>query len=329
MQEKRVIKVVGTGSFLPTKVLTNFDLEKMVDTSDEWIISRSGIRERRIAENGMTSSMMATNAAKQALNSANMRADELDLIIVATVTADHIFPSTACLVQRNIGAVNAAAYDISAACSGFLYGLSSAVSFLWSGLYKNVMIIGSETLSKITDWKDRATCVLFGDGAGAVIIRSAQAGSEILYQSIGADGTGAHMLELPAGGSAQPSTIDTVQNRLHFIKMKGNELYKWAVNKMKDLVEDAVKKSNISIDDISYIIPHQVNIRIIEGALKRLGIPIEKVVLNLDRYGNTSAASIPIALDELSRNGGLKKGDIIVLVAFGSGLTWASCTIKW
>ncbi len=329
MEQKKTIEIIGTGSYLPDKVLTNFDLEKMVDTSDEWITTRSGIKERRIADNGISSSFMASQAAKRALKCAGMKADELDLIIVATVTADHKFPSTACLVQRNIGAVNAAAYDISAACSGFLYGLGNAVSFLWSGLYKNIMIIGAETLSKITDWEDRSTCVLFGDGAGAVIIRNAQNGSEILYQCMGADGSGADLLEVPAGGSACPATIETVKDRQHYIKMKGNELYKWAVTKMKDLIKDALTESKVSKDQLAYIIPHQVNIRIINGALKRLGISIDKVIINLDKYGNTSAASIPIALDELSRSGALKKGDVIILVAFGSGLTWASYTMRW
>ncbi len=331
MEQISTIQVTGTGSFLPDSVLTNQDLEKMVDTSDEWIITRTGISERRIAKNGLTTSDMAAMAAQKALEKAGRKPEEIDVIIVATVTSDYMFPSTACLVQKKIGAVNAAAFDLSAACSGFLYALISGFAYINSGCYKNVLIIGAESLSKITDWTDRSTCVLFGDGAGAVVLEqnNISNATKVLYKCLGADGSGSYMLEVPAGGTAKPASAETVNNREHYIKMKGNELYKWAVNKMKDLVEESIVKSGISCEDIKYIIPHQVNIRIIEGALKRLNIPIEKVIINLDRYGNTSSASIPIALDELNRNGNLKKGDIIVLVAFGSGLTWAACTLKW
>jgi len=331
VEQISTIQVTGTGSFLPDSVLTNQDLEKMVDTSDEWIITRTGISERRIAKNGLTTSDMAAMAAQKALEKAGRKPEEIDVIIVATVTSDYMFPSTACLVQKKIGAVNAAAFDLSAACSGFLYALISGFAYINSGCYKNVLIIGAESLSKITDWTDRSTCVLFGDGAGAVVLEqnNISNATKVLYKCLGADGSGSYMLEVPAGGTAKPASAETVNNREHYIKMKGNELYKWAVNKMKDLVEESIVKSGISCEDIKYIIPHQVNIRIIEGALKRLNIPIEKVIINLDRYGNTSSASIPIALDELNRNGNLKKGDIIVLVAFGSGLTWAACTLKW
>lgn len=331
MERITKIQVTGTGSYLPSSVLTNHDLEKMVDTSDEWIISRTGISERRVAHNGLTTSDMAAMAAKNAIEKAGRKPEEIDVIIVATVTADYMFPSTACLVQNKIGAQNAAAFDLSAACSGFLYALIAGISFINSGCYKNVLIIGAESLSKITDWTDRSTCVLFGDGAGAVLLEADKYANttQVMYKCLGADGSGSYMLEVPAGGTAKPASTDTVKNREHFIKMRGNELYKWAVNKMKDLVEDAISKSGISADDVKYIIPHQVNIRIIEAALKRLNIPIDKVVINLDKYGNTSSASIPIAIDELNRAGKLKKDDIVVLVAFGSGLTWASCTLKW
>ncbi len=329
MEKKTGIRIVGTGSFLPEKVLTNHDLEKMVETSDEWIVTRSGICERRIIDDSMATSDMASIAAKRALENANISPEELDFIIVATVTADHQFPSTACLIQSNIGAVNAAAFDVSAACSGFLYSLVTGISFLKAKVGSKIMVIGAEALSRITDWEDRSTCVLFGDGAGALIVEQADDCSEVLYQCLGADGTGSDLLEVPAGGSRKPASLQTVKDREHYIKMRGNELFKWAVKKMKDLVADAIKSSGISKDKLTYIIPHQVNIRIIDAALKRLHISLDKVVLNLDKYGNTSAASIPIALDELHREGKLKKGDTIIFVAFGSGLTWASCVIKW
>ncbi|MDX9703072.1 MAG: beta-ketoacyl-ACP synthase III [Candidatus Auribacterota bacterium] len=329
MEKKSGIKIVGTGSFLPEKVLTNHDIEKIVDTSDEWIVTRSGISERRIIDDSMATSDMASIAAKRALDNAGLKPEDLDFIIVATVTADHYFPSTACLVQKNIGAVNAAACDVSAACSGFVYSLVTGIAFLNSKVGDRIMVIGAEALSRITDWEDRSTCVLFGDGAGALIIERCEKGSEVLYFSLGADGTGSDLLEIPAGGSRKPASMQTVENREHYIKMKGNELFKWAVKKMRDLVADAIKQSGLTKDSLTYVIPHQVNIRIIDAALKRLKVPIEKVVLNLDKYGNTSAASIPIALDELNREGKLKKGDNIIFVAFGSGLTWASCVMKW
>ncbi len=329
VEAKKTIKVIGTGSFLPDKVLTNSDLEKMVETSDEWIVTRSGIKERRLVGSNTSTSDIAAAAATSALKNANLTPDKLDLIIVATVTADYVFPSTACLVQDKIGAVNAAAFDISAACSGFLYGLITASSFLWSKVHQRVMVIGAETLSKITDWTDRSTCVLFGDGAGAVILELGNGGFEMLDYCMGADGSGSSLLEVPAGGSVCPASPETVENHMHFIKMKGNELYRWAVNKMKNLLDDAIERSGITVEDIAYIIPHQVNIRIIDAALKRLDLSRDKVIINLDKYGNTSAASIPIALDELSRSNGIKKGDVIIFVAFGSGLTWASCTVRW
>lgn len=329
MEKRKPISFVGTGSYLPDNILTNADLEKMVDTSNEWIISRSGIHERRIVNDGVATSDIAAQASLKALENAGMKPEELDLIIVATVTADHSFPSTACLIQDKIGAVNAAAFDLSAACSGFVYGVVTAFSYIWSGIYKNILVIGAETLSKITDWQDRSTCVLFGDAAGAVIIQPDDNGMEVLYHELGADGSGSHMLEVPAGGSRQPASEETVAMRQHYIKMKGNELYRWAVNTMKDLLVKAVEKSGITVDDIAYIIPHQVNIRIIDASLKRLGLSRDKVVINLDKYGNTSAASIPVALDELSRAGKIKKGDIVIFVAFGSGLTWSLCTVRW
>ncbi len=330
MGESNTIQFIGTGSYLPPKVLTNNDLEKMVDTSNEWIVTRSGIKERRITDENTATSDLAAKAAKNALDNASLKPEDIDLIIVATVTPDYPFPSTACMVQKKIGAVNAAAFDLSAACSGFLYALSVGASMLNCGGYKNIMVIGAEALSKITDWKDRSTCVLFGDGAGAVIIRSSDdSGSRILYSELGAEGEGEDLLKVPAGGSAMPASSETVKNRDHYIKMRGNELFKWAVKKMGCLVVDAVKESGLSPDDVKCIIPHQVNMRIITAAMRKTSIPVEKVILTLDKYGNTSAASIPIALDEANREGKLKKGDVVVFVAFGSGLTYASMVIRW
>ncbi|MCB1195144.1 ketoacyl-ACP synthase III [bacterium] len=329
MKQFSSIKIAGTGSFLPDKIVTNADLEKIVDTSDEWIVTRSGIKERRIAENGVTTSYMSSKAALRAIDAAGLKPSDIQMIIVATVTPDHLFPATACLVQEAIGANNAAAFDLSAACSGFVSALSVGSSFIESGLYDNVLIIGADTLSKITDWQDRSTCVLFGDGAGATVLRRSDKGSRILYQTMGSDGSGSDLLVVPAGGSGMPASEETVKNRDHFIKMKGNELFKWAVKKMKDLISDAIEATNISVDDIKYIVSHQVNIRIISAALKRLEIPLEKVEINLDKYGNTSSASVPIALDELVRRNVIKKGDKVLMVAFGSGLTWATFLIEW
>jgi len=329
VEQKLGVKIIGTGSYLPPKVLTNKDLEIMVDTSDEWIVTRTGIHERRIVDKNTSTSDIAVKAAREALKNADVDAEEIDAIIVATVTSDYVFPSTACLIQDKIGAVNAAAFDISAACSGFLYSLTIGVAFLKLQNFKKVMIIGAETLSKIADWEDRATCVLFGDGAGAVIIEASDNGSEFLDIFLGAEGNGWDLLSIPAGGSRTPTSIDTVNNKGHYIKMKGNELYKWAVKTMKNLIADSIQRAGITYDDVKYIIPHQVNIRIIDAALKRLKMADDKVVINLDKYGNTSAASIPIALDHLNCAGKINKGDILIFVAFGSGLTLASTIIKW
>jgi 3-oxoacyl-[acyl-carrier-protein] synthase-3 len=321
--------IIATGSYVPEKVITNHDLEKIVDTSDEWIVTRTGIRERRIADKDTATSDLATIAAQRALESARLTAQDIDMIIVATVTPDMHFPSTACLVQKNIGAVNASAFDLEAACSGFLYGIVVANQFIATGLYRNVMVIGAECLSKFINWKDRNTCVLFGDGAGAVIVSRVEEGYGFLSQILGADGTGASLLTLEAGGSRRPASFETVEKQLHYIHMEGSEVFKFAVRIMASMAEEAVKRAGLTKEEVDFLIPHQANIRIIEAARKRLELPEDKVYVNLDRYGNMSAASIPVALDEAVRLGLVKKGDNIVMVGFGGGLTWAACAMRW
>jgi len=321
--------IIATGSYLPDNVITNHHLEKIVDTTDEWIITRTGIRERRIADKDMATSDLATRAAEKALESSNLAAGDMDMIIVATVTPDMNFPSTACIVQKNIGAVNASAFDLEAACSGFLYGIVVANQFIATGLYRNIMVIGAECLSKFVNWQDRNTCVLFGDGAGAVIISRVEEGYGFLSQILGADGTGASLLTVEAGGSRRPASIETIEKQMHYIHMDGSEVFKFAVRIMASMAEEAVENAGLTKEDVDFLIPHQANIRIIEAARKRLGLPQDKVYVNLDRYGNMSAASIPVALDEAVRLGRIKKGDNIVMVGFGGGLTWAACAMKW
>ncbi|GBD99869.1 3-oxoacyl-[acyl-carrier-protein] synthase 3 protein 1 [bacterium BMS3Abin07] len=321
--------ITGTGSFVPEKVLTNHDIEKMVDTSDEWIIERTGIRERRIAEDGINTSDLAVEAAKRALDRACLRARDIDLIIVATVTGDMPLPSTACFVQKKLKAKKAAAFDINAACSGFTFGLSVANAYIKSCMAKRVLLIGAETLSRITDWEDRSTCVLLGDGAGAVVVEPSDNDSGIWSVDIFTDGSIWNLLNVPAGGSAFPASEETVKNRMHFLKMKGNETFKIAVRTLEKAVVDTLKKNRISASDVSLLVPHQANLRIIQATAKRLNMNMDKVVVNVDRYGNTSAASIPIALDEACRQGRIRKGDFILLESFGGGLTWSSALIKW
>ncbi|MGV8146511.1 MAG: beta-ketoacyl-ACP synthase III [Alkaliphilus sp.] len=329
MNNKNSVKIIGTGSYLPPKIVTNFDLEKIMDTTDEWIRSRTGIESRRIADEKTATSDLSTVAARRALDDANLKAEDLDLIIVATITPDMMFPSTACIVQKNIGASKSVAFDVGAACSGFLYALSIGEKFIKGGVYKNALIIGAETLSKILDPEDRNTSVLFGDGAGAVVIQKTTEKTGILSSHLGTDGSKGEVLRQPAGGSRIPATCKSVKDKLHYIKMEGNEVFRFAVRIMGKAAIEALKLSNVRIEDIDFLIPHQANIRIIEAAAKRLNLPIDKVYMNLDKYGNMSAASVPVALDEASRKGLLKKDDIVVLVAFGGGLTWASTVVKW
>ncbi|KYO66774.1 beta-ketoacyl-ACP synthase III [Thermovenabulum gondwanense] len=322
------IGILGVGSFLPDKVLSNFDLELMVDTSDEWIKERTGISFRRIAEKNIATSDMAYEASKEALKMANLKPEEIDLIIGATVTPDMLFPSSACLVQQKLKAKNAACFDLSAGCTGFIYALVCAYEFIKSGMYNNVLIFGSETLSRIVDWEDRNTCVLFGDGAGACVIGRVNEGG-IIYKLLGADGTKSELLYIPAGGSKEPATIDTIRDRKHYIKMNGKEVFRFAVSIIEEMVKRITKESGCQVEEVDYFLPHQANMRIIDSAFRKLNIPIDKVVVNLDKYGNMSAASIPVALDEVVKSGKVKKNDKIMLLGFGAGLTWGGALIEW
>jgi 3-oxoacyl-[acyl-carrier-protein] synthase-3 len=322
-------RIISTGSYLPQKVLTNYDLEKMVDTSDEWIIERTGIKERRIADDSQAASDLAYEASKIALERAGLKADDIDLIIVATVTGDMPFPSTACILQDKLGAVKAVGFDINATCSGFLYSLYIADSLIKSRMHKRVLIVGAEVLSRITDWEDRNTCVIFGDGAGAVIIEPTEEDRGILSLHINSDGRMWELLHVPGGGSRYPASIDSIKNKLHYIKMKGNETFKVAVRTLEDLVVKILDENKLDSSMLSLLIPHQANLRIIQATADRIGIPMDKVIVNIERYGNTSAASIPIALDEAVRTGRIKDGDYILLEAFGGGFTWASALIRW
>lgn len=325
----RSVGIAGIGFYVPKKVLTNFDLEKMVDTTDEWIRTRTGVRERRIADDNEATSDLAIEAARKALEDAQISHQEIDLIIVATLSPDYLFPSTSCLVQDKLGIKDAWAFDIEAACSGFIYALSVAEAFIKSGSYKTALVIGAEVFSRIVDWTDRNTCVLMGDGAGAVILREVENGKGILSTYLGADGSRADLLKQPAGGSRLPAAEETVRQGLHYFKMQGNEVFKLAVRIMSESVITALKKAGLSNKDIDLIIPHQANIRILNAMARRLSLPMEKLVVNLDKYGNTTAASIPIALDEAVKQGRIKEGDIVVLVAFGAGLTWGASVIRW
>jgi 3-oxoacyl-[acyl-carrier-protein] synthase-3 len=329
MRNDMAVGIIGMGIYIPEKVMTNKDFEKIIDTSDEWIVERTGIRQRHVVDQSMATSDLATFAAKRALEDAAVPADEIDLIIVATATPDMAFPSTACLVQASLKAANAAAFDLAAGCSGFVYGIVSAMQFVKAGLYRKILVIGAETLSRLCDYSDRGTCVLFGDGAGAAVIAETKTGYGILGVNLGADGTGGDLLKLPAGGSRMPASAETVANRLHYIHMNGNEVFKFAVKVMGESAIHALDQAGIEASDVDLLIPHQANMRIIQSAAKRLKLPIDKVVVNVDKYGNTSAASIPIALYEALQAGRIKDGDILVLVGFGAGLTWASCVIKW
>ena len=322
-------KIVSTGSFVPKNRVTNHDLEKKVDTSDEWIIERTGIRERRIAIKSQASSDLAYEASVTALKKARIKAKDLDMIIVATVSGDMPFPSTACLLQNRLDATNAAAFDIGAACSGFIYGLSIAESFIKSGAKKRILLVGVETLSRFTDWEDRTTCVLFGDGAGAAIIEPSADDSGILSTHIHSDGSLWDYIQVPAGGSRIPCSKESVEKRLHFISMRGNETFKVAVKTLESIALETLEKNNLKVSQLTLLIPHQANLRIIQATAKRLGLPMEKVMLNIEKYGNTSAASIPIALDEALSSGRIRTGDYIMLEAFGAGLTWGSALIRW
>jgi 3-oxoacyl-[acyl-carrier-protein] synthase-3 len=321
--------ITGFGACVPAKVLSNADLERMVDTTDEWITQRTGIRQRHIASPGETSASLATEAGRRACANAGIDPKEIDLIICASISPETICPSTACFVQKDLGCQPAAAFDISAACSGFIYGLSVARGMIESGQFKKCLVIGTETLSRFTDYTDRGSCILFGDGAGAVVLQpTEEPGKGIDYTVLKADGAGWDFIVTPAGGSRLPASHETVDQKMHYLKLRGRDVYKFAVEKMQWLLEDCMQACGLSVDDVDLVVPHQVNIRIIESAIKKLNFPLDKVFVNIDRFGNTSAASIPIALEEALRTGRIKPGMTLLLVAFGAGLTWAGAVIK-
>ena len=321
--------ILGTGCSVPEKILSNADIERMVDTTDEWIIARTGIAERRIASPGEYTSIFATRAAERALEQSGVSAAELDLIIVATVTPDFPFPATACIVQNNIKASRAAAFDISAACSGFIYGLSLVENMVRAGSIGKALVIGAEVLSRVVDWTDRSTCCLFGDGAGAVVIGSSEDGNGILSTHIHSDGTYWELLSQPGVGNRNPATQKSLDERLIYLQMQGNEVFRLAVRAMEEAAHEAIDANGLNLEEIDLFIPHQANRRIIDAIGKRLGISKEKVFVNLHKYGNTSSASIPIALDEANRGGIIHPGNLLLLDAFGGGLTWASALVRW
>lgn len=321
------VGIMGTGSYVPERILTNNDLAKIVDTNDEWITTRTGIRERRIAADDEATSDLAFKAAEKAIIDAGIDKNEIELIIVATMTQDHLTPSTAALVQDKLG-IKAAAFDVSAACTGFIYGFTAGYSFIKAGIYKKVLVIGAETMSRVTDWEDRGTCILFGDGAGAVVLGEVEIGG-FLASHLAADGSGACELIVPAGGSRKAATTETIENREVYLKMNGREVFKFAVKAFPESVENVLTQQNLTADDIDIFIPHQANVRIIEAIAKRFKQPLDKFFVNLHKYGNTSGASIPIALDEASKEGRFKKGDKIVATGFGGGLTYGSILFEW
>ena len=321
------VGIMGTGSYVPERILTNDDLAKIVDTNDEWITTRTGIRERRIASDDEATSDLAFKAAEKAIIDAGIDKNEIELIIVATMTQDHLTPSTAALVQDKLG-IKAAAFDVSAACTGFIYGFTAGYSFIKAGIYKKVLVIGAETMSRVTDWEDRGTCILFGDGAGAVVLGEVETGG-FLASHLAADGSGACELIVPAGGSRKAATAETIENREVYLKMNGREVFKFAVKAFPESVENVLTQQNLTADDIDIFIPHQANVRIIEAIAKRFKQPLDKFFVNLHKYGNTSGASIPIALDEASKEGRFKRGDKIVATGFGGGLTYGSILFEW
>lgn len=328
-QPSRTVSIIGTGSYLPERVLSNAELEKLVDTTDIWITTRTGIKERRIAAEDEHTSHMAAKAAKRAMEQAKVRATEIDLIIVATVTPDTFFPSTACHVQRIIGAKNAACFDVSAACSGFLYGIEIAQQFISNHACNTILVIGADKLSSIVNWEDRNTCVLFGDGAGAAILRYRAGSHGVITTFMGSDGNYGQILHMPGGGCALPITKDNFDKKFNTLHMQGRETFKQAVTSMLAAAKEALKRSGLTVDDLTCIIPHQANARIIEALAERLNLPLSKFHVNLDRYGNTSAAAVAIALDEANRTGRFKEGDYILMVVFGGGLTYASSVVQW
>ncbi|MDR3071506.1 MAG: ketoacyl-ACP synthase III [Endomicrobium sp.] len=328
MNKKLGAKILGTGAYFPKKILTNSDLEKVIETSDEWISSRTGIKERRLSEKNEYTSDLAYKASLEALKAANITPEEIDLILVATITPDMFFPSTACFLQKKLNLRSIPVFDLSAACSGFIYGIATARAFIESGLYEKILLIGADELSKITDWTDRNTCVLFGDGAGAMILTASEEDNNILSTYIGADGSYSDLLFIPAGGTANPANIDTVNEKLHTIKMKGRDVFKAAVPKMALAAQKAIELSGQKIENIRLFIPHQANIRIIEAVAKKIGVSMDRVFINIHKTGNISSATTITALDEAIKTGKIQKGDLVELVAFGGGFTWGATVIR-
>lgn len=322
--------VRAVASFLPEKVMTNADLEKLVDTTDDWIVSRTGIRERRVLAEGESTSDMAVEAAKRAMAAAGVTPEQIGLVLVATFTGDYVFPATACLVQDRLGCKKAAAFDLNAACSGFIYGLTTAAQYVQTGFYEHVLMIGADANTRLVDWQDRGTCVIFGDGASAVVVsRSERRDRGVRASYMRADGSGWKHLHQPAGGAKRPPTVETVRDRLHHIKMDGKETFKFAARAMAEAAAEAAKKAGLEMKDIKLLIPHQANIRIIEAARTRMGFDADRVIVNIDRFGNTVAASVGIALDEAVKSGRVQDGDHLLLLGFGAGLTWGGVVLTW
>ena len=325
----RYAHIIGWGRFVPPNILTNEDLAKKVDTTDEWIRERTGIGQRHIASAKETTALLAFQAAREAIEVADIDPATIDLVIVATATPEYVFPATACLVQDAIGATRAGAFDLEAGCSGFVYAIATATAMIRSGMYNTILVIGAETLSRILDWSDRTTCVLFGDGAGAIVLRGSDEPGGVMSTVLGSDGSGGELLMVPGGGSKHPAGPDTVLSKMHFVKMNGREVYRFATRVMASASKQVVQQAGWAIDQIDLFLPHQANKRIIDSAAKALKLPDDKVFVNLERYGNTSAASIPIAMCEAFEAGKIKPGDHLVMVGFGAGLTWASCAVQW
>ncbi len=323
------VAVIGTGSYAPERVLTNTDLEKMVDTTNDWIVSRTGMRERRIAAEDEFTSDIGAKASIRAIESAGINPKEIDLIIAPTITPDRPWPNTACLIQNKVGAKNAACVGLEAACSGFVYAMETARNYLATGAATTALGVGAEKMSSILDWSDRNTCVLFGDGAGAIVMRGGVDNPGVIGSSMGSDGSLSDLLMVPAGGSRLPTSQATVHDRMHYLKMNGREVYKYAVSKMVHSVKDVLRKCELGIYDIDWFIPHQANMRIIQGVGKRLGVPADKFVVNIEKYGNTSGASIGLALDEAVSDGRITRGDKVLCVAFGGGFTWGATLMVW
>jgi len=328
MEPTRTVSIIGTGSYVPEKVLTNHDLEKIIETSDEWIYSRTGMRERHIAAAGQATSDLGTEAAKAALADAGILAEKLDLLIVATLSPDMLFPSTACFVQEQIGAKNAFCYDLGAACSGFLYALDAAKSHIAGGAVKTALVIGAEKMSTFIDWEDRGTCILFGDGAGAVVLQAGGAGRGIMKSVMGSDGSLADLLWTPGGGSRNPVSHEMIDQRQQYLKMQGREVFKHAVVRMTEAVVQALEKNNVTLDEIKCFIPHQANIRIIDAIAKRLGVA-DRIYTNVEKYANTSSAALAIALDEAVKDGTIQQGDLVAMTVFGGGFTWGANVLEW